>query len=62
MTAVVTSVEGKVATVRFDRGGKANALKSELIGGLECWWCRGREQSEASSAWRGGRADPPICI
>lgn len=35
MTAVATSVEGKVATVRFDRGGKANALNSELIRGLE---------------------------
>ncbi|MFC0281410.1 enoyl-CoA hydratase/isomerase family protein [Falsigemmobacter intermedius] len=35
MSAVSTSVEGKVATVRFDRGGKANALNSELIAGLE---------------------------
>lgn len=35
MTGVETAFEGAVATVRFDREGKANALNAKLIGGLE---------------------------
>src|SRR5690606_16315567 len=35
MMGVETAFEGAVAAVRFDREGKANALKSQLICGLE---------------------------
>lgn len=35
MSGVTTASEGAVATLRFDRGGKANALNAELIAGLE---------------------------
>jgi enoyl-CoA hydratase/carnithine racemase len=35
MSGVTTVSEGAVATLRFDRGGKANALNAELIAGLE---------------------------
>ena len=35
MTLVSTGTDGKIATVRFDRGGKANALNAELIQQLE---------------------------
>lgn len=35
MEIVSTSMQGRIATVRFDRGGKANALDSALIDALE---------------------------
>lgn len=35
MSGVTTVSQGAVATLRFDRGGKANALNAELIAGLE---------------------------
>ena len=35
MSGVTTVSEGAMATLRFDRGGKANALNDELIAGLE---------------------------
>lgn len=34
MTSVTVEYEGSVATVRYDRGGKANALNGEAIGAL----------------------------
>ncbi len=35
MSGVEVDVQGAIATVRFDRGGKANALSHEMIGALE---------------------------
>ena len=40
MSGVEVEVEGAIATVRFDRGGKANALDHAMIDALEtaeCW-------------------------
>ncbi|MEQ5872514.1 enoyl-CoA hydratase/isomerase family protein [Sagittula sp. NFXS13] len=35
MSGVIVETEGAIATVRFDRGGKANALDSTMIDALE---------------------------